>query len=435
MATMSACSAVRSIVPLILLLWCITCSAASGSSDNAEKDATVAAGEDVPAADSGTAVTTSSAGDWPQYGKTESNLFSTELDLSGTPFLRWQTDLPGGVAISFPVASAGRAFVRMYGSGAAAIGLADGVIAWSDSTVGDGKYVTYAVDGPRMYTTDEMSGLLYALAVDTGEILWTLDLAGTTGFSSPKVRDHVLYLGGKTLRAVDPFTRKILWSSEGVGFASTPAVSEDRVYATACRLALDPGPYDSQCSDPVRLYAFDRATGAVVWRSAETLEGARSAPALRSPRVVVGGENTWSFDAATGELAWKADTGAGMKGTDFDSAPAVRGDRVFVVGGKIFSLDFLTGAVAWSHDGGNMRSTPVIAGNVLIVNDSDSYSGEEGRPSRLVALDAVGNGDGTTTERWSWPVERGDSSPIVVAGNVLFAAGSRLMLLGFPAQE
>ncbi len=114
---------------------------------------------------------------------------------------------------------------------------------------------------------------------------------------------------------------------------------------------------------------------------------------MRSPRVVVGGENTWSFDAATGELAWKADTGAGMKGTDFDSAPAVRGDRVFVVGGKIFSLDFLTGAVAWSHDGGNMRSTPVIAGNVLIVNDSDSYSGEEGRPSRLVALDAVGNGD------------------------------------------
>jgi outer membrane protein assembly factor BamB len=75
-----------------------------------------------------------------------------------------------------------------------------------------------------------------------------------------------------------------------------------------------------------KLYAFDGATGSVLW-SATNGSSTASSPAIANGVVYIGSNdnNVYAFDAATGALLWSATTG-----NDVNSSPTISDGKVFV---------------------------------------------------------------------------------------------------------
>jgi outer membrane protein assembly factor BamB len=265
------------------------------------------------------------------------------------------------------------------------------------------------VDGNTLFTGDEGGGL-FALEAGSGAFLWKLDTG--SAWYTPKFREGVLYIGGTRMIAVDSGTHQIRWANDEFTYLTAPAVGDTAVYAAGFGRKAQPGPDGKDVEEEQHVFAFDLATGAILWRSAEPVL-TRGAPAWRAPRVVVAGERATSFDDATGETAWSRPIFASV--SDPDASPAIGHENVYVIGDAIHCFDFATGASCWTHPGGNSRTTPVVTADAVVVND-----GNFDQPSRLVALDPLGNRDGTTRELWSVPVEGNASSPIVVDGQVLY---------------
>jgi len=173
----------------------------------------------------------------------------------------------------------------------------------------------------------------------------------------------------------------------GVGHAS-PVVVGDRVYV-----------FSREGEEEV-VQAFDLATGKRTWRasypapytmnSAATShgKGPKATPAVAGGRVFtfgIGGILS-AFDAATGRLAWREETGAGYAESSplygVALSPVVDGGSVIVhVGGPgkgaLTALDAATGAVRWAWKGdGPAYASPVVAtigGVRQVVTFSESF--------------------------------------------------------------
>lgn len=110
-----------------------------------------------------------------------------------------------------------------------------------------------------------------------------------------------------------PPVKGVVWvvSQPGESFTGTPAVDEERVYVSTAG---------------GRVFAYDRQTGAIVWR-AELGAPETTSPVVRGGEVVVGGSAglVVALDATTGAEQWRVDLGVG---TAYDIA--VGGDTVYV---------------------------------------------------------------------------------------------------------
>ncbi|MGH2565240.1 MAG: PQQ-binding-like beta-propeller repeat protein, partial [Ginsengibacter sp.] len=119
--------------------------------------------------------------------------------------------------------------------------------------------------------------------------------------------------------------------------------------------------------------------------------------------------NMYAFDAATGQVLWTFTTGLSI-----ESSPAVA-DGILYFGSDdhyIYALDALTGQLKWKYQTGfNTSSSPTIVNGVLYTGSDDN---------NLYALDAQ-----TGDLKWSFAANAlfNASSPVVVNG-VLFI-GSR----------
>ena len=252
------------------------------------------------------------ANDWPEFrGEGRVGVWTETGILETFPEdgldVRWRTPIHHG--FSGPSVSDGRIFItdfeRARGlDGTERILCLDeetGEIVWTQSweasylgvSWDEGPRATPTVDGEQVYAVGA-SGIMTALKVDTGEVLWRIDFVEDFGAEIPQ------------------------W-----GFASAPIVDGERV------ITLVGGTPDA------KVVAFDRTTGAEVWRALSSVEAGAG---VAQPVIIeAGGVRQlviWhplavsSLDPATGEVYWEQPFEVGYDMTV--ATPVRRGNDLFV---------------------------------------------------------------------------------------------------------
>jgi outer membrane protein assembly factor BamB len=247
-------------------------------------------------------------------------------------------------------------------------------------------------------------GTLYALNPETGEVRWQFDTDGPliggvaaspdgVYFGSSDGKVYALNLEGAAMWE-KPF-------KTGEAVQSTPTLDGSTLYVTS----LDG-----------KLYALDPATGAERW-SFETDAGVASQPVIGAATglVYVGGFDSRlrAIDLQSHQQRWavKAENW-------FWTTPLVANGAVYAgsLDHKVYAADAAAGEPQWDKPfaaGGEVLSTPVLAGGRLIIVDRDGD------------VYAVNPEDGSSTGD---PLELGSDvlvNPLVVQGD----AGSELLVV------
>jgi outer membrane protein assembly factor BamB len=251
------------------------------------------------------------------------------------------------------------------GSGLFALDASNGSVLWSipDDT---GIAASPACLDGVVYSASQNGTVLSANAT-TGEVLWQADAGGEL-WSSPALDENCLYVGTVTGRMLalwrdDGTERWNLTYAEGWTVYSTPAVSGGVVYAGFAD-------YGGRAGE---IAALNASTGAVIWRQHN--EGMYSTPAVTDEAVYA---HVWNKTAggsfllamplrdpsgdgviSDGELLWSFQT------MDFEggSSPLVT-DNLVVVGSTddfLYAVNRTTGALAWKvPTGGNVVGSPML---------------------------------------------------------------------------
>lgn len=251
----------------------------------------------------------------------------------------------------------------------------------------------------------------------TFELIWQRDLG--SGYSGVTVTDGALFtaaFGQETdhVVALDPATGEELWRAElGPSYAghdgshdgpiATPAVADGRVFML--------GPHGE-------LKAYDAGDGSVTWESHLVEDHGSEKPFYgfgSSPRVVdgkvilqIGGEDgsVAAFDAATGELAWRAVDDEIATQTPVLAELREREQIVVIGAKKVVGLDPDDGEILWSleHHGerggmGAYTSSPLpVSGNHVFLKHGNAASGvlaltaEDGEPTPVLVHQTKGMG-------------------------------------------
>jgi outer membrane protein assembly factor BamB len=149
------------------------------------------------------------------------------------------------------------------------------------------------------------------------------------------------------------------------------------------------------------LYALDTATGTERWR--QHLDTDIPAPAFADSTLIIGADDIYGLDAATGRLLWTDGTGP--------YAPLTASDGTVYIGG--FSLQAhraKTGDRVWvSRNDIHAKAAPAVANDTVYIGNDDNEM-----PGEVVALSMT---DGSTT--WTFEASRGGfASPAVANGRV-----------------
>lgn len=335
----------------------------------------------------------------------------------GAPTLAWTKQINDGPGEN-PIAGDGRLFYPALSAQTQtfdlrAADLATGEELWSAPIdVHTGSVPAVAND---MVYIGTATGLK-ALAVGTGDVLWTFQGGETNTSLSPVVDDGVVYeTSGNSITALDGSDGSRLWSaplpgteeSEGyLGFLSHVAVSGDLVFGRSATGVVS---------------AFDIRNGDVVWTVA--LEGSAEQtflvsdgvvavtaiefPMTNSPRPV----RLHALDATTGEPLWEP-----VELTSPSSLAAADG-TLFVADtleetGIVSAYDIQTGEAQWTQKMGGSLASPVYVDGQLYVSS---------------------NGDGTirridaTTGMVNWSVYLGANGDPLVADGLVVSAGYKTL--------
>jgi outer membrane protein assembly factor BamB len=276
----------------------------------------------------------------------------TELDLSGGPAVgeglvvtgtiagqvlaldtatgaeRWKVAI-GGEVLSAPAISAGLVIVRTVDGKLRAYRVADGTEAWSyEQPV---PKLTLRGNGPPVINGDMVlagfdNGKVIALALSTGDLLWTATVAPSRGrteierladIDSPvHVIDKDVYVVGYQGRVamLSLESGQIWWGRDMSSYRGMVADAEHLYVTTADSTVI----------------ALRRRDGTEVWRQAQFLRRGLTAPALQGDTVVVAdfeGYLHW-LDATTGEILGRAKLGGGR----ISNAPVTAGELLLVQG-------------------------------------------------------------------------------------------------------
>ena len=241
---------------------------------------------------------------------------------------RWRIAV-GGEVLSAPAIGAGLVIVRTVDGKLRGLHVADGTEAWSyEQPV---PRLTLRGNGPPIISGDMVlsgfdSGKVVALALSSGELLWTATVAPSRGRteierladidSAVRVVDKdvfvVSYQGRVAMLSLESGQ---IWWGRDMSSHRGMATDAENLYVTTA---------DST------VVALRRRDGTEVWRQAQFLRRALTAPAIQGDTLVVAdfeGYLHW-LDAATGEILGRAKPGGGR----ISNAPVSAGDLLLVQG-------------------------------------------------------------------------------------------------------
>jgi outer membrane protein assembly factor BamB len=210
----------------------------------------------------------------------------------------------------------------------------------------------YVVEGRR----------LRAVTVSAGVEAWNLDLPAGLSYPHSLRADHLYLLGSRSLGSINVRTRAVEWVLPLESALEAPlTVTDDVLYVTT--------------QDPTRggywLRAVEVATQRDRWR-ASLSSRAPMAPALLPSLVLAGAsaerESLIAFNRATGAPVWKARAGT------VSVQPVLRGETLYVAGQgpkRLYALGAATGTPLWSVmlNGWPLGAVLTADGKLLISTD------------------------------------------------------------------
>jgi outer membrane protein assembly factor BamB len=302
-----------------------------------------------------------------------------------------------------------------------------GAIEWQFETGGAIRARTTVTEEALLVHSDD--GFLYALAPDSGDVVWRAAVAsapieriplGAEGArynhyaSAGLLVDDTVYVGGfdGRLYALAAGSGVERWQFEaGDTIAGTPAAAAGQIFF---------GSFDGH------VYALDATSGEELWRY-DTGAPVVSSPLVHDGRVLVGSRSydLLALDAATGELDWAYYYWFSW----VESSAVERGGTAYVGssdGQLVVALDAADGRERWRFDsGGSAWSQPAVT-------DSTVYIGTVGVADYMVAhqADLLALGRTSGEPLWHYPLSRpgsaghwGFAAAVAVDETMVFAAG------------
>jgi outer membrane protein assembly factor BamB len=287
------------------------------------------------------------------------------------PLMRaWTKSL--GAPVSFPLVVGATVYVTTNGespetSGSDAhvfaLDASTGSTIWSADLPG-ASFANIAYDDGRIFAmegeNDAQGAALHAYDAATGALTWTAARPLNEFFfdAPPVAYQGIVYTYGEgdggTVYAYDEATGTLLWQQlTEDGGEGSPAVSEAGVFvAEGCQ----------------QVYAFDRVSGAPLWRH----EGPCSGGGGETP--LLDGDTLFVRDSLDGNLALDTTTGAPTAiAFASDVPPALDGAQLFTVtGGTLAASDAVKGTTSWTFAGdGRLATSPLVAGETVYVGSSE----------------------------------------------------------------
>ena len=237
----------------------------------------------------------------------------------------------------------------------------------------------YPTEGEDMPTGAYKDGAIYfvsgdrtlrALRASDGALIWQMSMGSYMSMSSLNIVGDTLYVGGadpNAIYAINITTRTMTWSKRTTGIEVGGLDDCSMGYAngllfsdSVIRLNAD-GSYGGH-----GIYAFDAATGNLVWSFDEgdapmIQDDKCGVPVAYNDVVYVGSPVTkamYALDQKTGKLLWKTAAGGPVRG----GSVIYDGKLYFVtLGGRIFTLDLATGVAINHRDlGGNVSPEGLV---------------------------------------------------------------------------
>jgi outer membrane protein assembly factor BamB len=286
----------------------------------------------------------------------------------------------GGASYDAPAVANGTIYIGYYTGMVYAIDATRGMEVWDydlKSYIAAGLTVA---DGTVFVGSS--NGKLSALDAGSGALKWEFPTKNEV-WTKPVVADGVVYFGSldHNLYAVDIETHELKWKepfgTDG-GIASSPIVVDGVVYF---------GSFDK------KFYAVNADSGSLKWVFDEAGNWYWS-QALYNDGIVYAcclDNNVYALNAGNGTPAWTQpfDAGASLR-----SSPVIAGGVLVVASkeGKVFGLDLETGAQKWQFDNIKSRvfSSLCTDGNRVYINSQDNrlyaLDGETGRQDWNVSL-------------------------------------------------
>jgi outer membrane protein assembly factor BamB len=180
-----------------------------------------------------------------------------------------------------------------------------------------------------------------------------------------------LFIGScaATFYAIDKSTGQVQWTyyirrdGKQRNFRGNPLITRD--------LILIGTDYGCEPDAAGHVYAFERATGKVIWKYRST--GIPTDILQLGSNAYFGSfQDEWSsVDVKKGRLNWSFSTGASNEGCSAIKSPVASKDRLFLIGldGVVYALDAQTGRVKWK------RILPAPPTTALTLRDETLYLG------------------------------------------------------------
>jgi outer membrane protein assembly factor BamB len=291
---------------------------------------------------------------WPFYGATFART-QAQPHIELRPPFRTVWSRGVGSLVEFPaVVWEGVAYVNTLEGILYALSMRDGRVLWSQQA-GTKTASSPAIDpvSRTLVLTTMEPGDFQVRDLRNGKLLWSLPTGLTE--PSPIVRDGVAYFAATNgdVYAVDLERREPRWTyAGGSKITSSPAVVGNRLYV---------GDYAG------RVLCLDARDGTLIW-SGSAGSKVYGTVAVAGGRVFAPavGSGLAALSAGDGSLLWRVPTGSYTY-----ASPAVDGGRVFFAdyGGNVYAAAAASGEVLWRGDAGGSVS------GALTVVDGVVYAG------------------------------------------------------------